>query len=146
MFRRHFCSFFVPFNKLFLQVYSTKRVLTQTYSFFWCWILNILYPKPETFRPPPTYNRKFFLVPVHHVQVSKTWRILGSLLLSRRKFSTPRLAKKHLQMAQRPLLKGMTAIADRRYLKFAANSLTRASSMYMRVILLCPVSCKIDVH
>lgn len=141
MFRRHFCSFFVPLNKLFLQVYSTKRVLTQTYSFFWCWI-----SKTRNLPTSSDIQSKFFLVPVHHVQVSKTWRILGSLFLSRRKFSTPWLAKKHLQMALRPLLKGMTAIADLRYLKFAANSLTRAPSMYMRVILLCPVSCKIDVH
>lgn len=114
MFNGHFCSFFVPFGNYSSRSTHLKEYWLKPIAFsgIWFWTYYIQNPKlSDRLR----HTSKFFLVPVHHVQVSKTWRILGSLFLSRRKFSTPWLAKKHLQMALRPLLKGMTAITNLRY-------------------------------
>lgn len=120
-------SFFVLCSK-FTQ---PKSVLVQTYSFFsdvGLHEFNLLFEN----RSLPTSSGiqpKSLLVPVGYVPVSKTWRILGSLFLFQRKFNSPRLAKKLLKMALRPLLKRMTDITNLRYLKFAANSLIRAPSI-----------------
>lgn len=115
----------------FTRFTQPKSVLPQAYSFFAGFgFLNTFY---ENRNLPSVSDKqpKSFLVPGHEARVSKTWRILGSLFLSQRKFNTPRLVKKQLKIALRPLLKRMTETTNPRYLKSAANSFMRAQSLHV---------------
>ena len=79
------------------------------------WIFKSIKSKnKDYFSLPPKFVP---LVPVFLVQVSKTWRIHGSLSRFRRKFSAQLLASNPLQMVLRRHLKRTKKIASLRYVK-----------------------------